>query len=283
MLDTLPASATQTAVWAAIGAAAADKGHFTLHDIESHLDNLSPALRIKARSFVWAQTRAGRLATSGEHDPRFSIIDSTPPAEAALVAHHALPIQIPRTYAGLWAVMQWFDRERKGFSALDVLRIFGHEVDPRVVRAYIEALERGRYLDTAFRVGTVQVYRVVRRSVDAPRLARDGVLLSGPRRTANMWRSMKMLAYFTALDLASAASLPELPITVEQAQRYITALVDAEYLGVRARKDEPTLYRLKNSHNTGPAAPEVLRTQFVWDANLCRVVTPSARAEEVRP
>ena len=92
-----------------------------------------------------------------------------------------------------------------------------------------------------------------------------------------------MLGYFTAAELAAGSSEPDFAVSLEQAQRYATALAEAGYLNTRERGGEPALYRLKNGMNTGPAAPEVLRAHLVWDPNKCRAMSTMARAEEVRP
>lgn len=279
--ELIPVSALQGAVWHAIQATASRDGTFSLPDVEAHLEN-HLATRIKARAFVWAQQRAGRLERLPGATPRFAVVDCEPPAEAALVASHKLSIDIPRTYDGLWALMRWLDDERGGFALIDLQAIVGHQVDPRVVREYVTALERGGFLRVEIKIGTARIYRVDRRAIEAPRVRADGTLLTGPRRTANMWRSMKMLTFFTAAELASAASMPELAVSVEQAMRYADALGDAGYLNVREQVDAPTVYRLKNAMNTGPAAPEVLRAHLVWDPNTYRVATKAARADEVR-
>lgn len=199
-----------------------------------------------------------------------------------------LAVTIPRSEAGAWSVIRDLARRASKLVTVDAVfeRMQGG-LSKDEIADYIQRLARGGFCEPVdgivVRRQPVEAWRLVRQQPETPRLRQDGVPLVGPLRFANMWRSMKMLSYFTALDLASAASLPELPITPEQAARYADDLAGAGYLLMRERAGEPRLYRLKETRNTGPAAPEVLRARFVWDPNLCRVVGDATAIEEVRP
>jgi len=194
-----------------------------------------------------------------------------------------LDIEIPRTHDGLWMLMRWFTHHKNGFALSALVAQIGANIESAEVIAYVRALERGGYLIPELTTGFDPHYRCNMKFVETPRIRADGVLMAGPQRFANMWRSMKMCGYFTALDLASAASLPDQPISREQAARYADDLVAGGYLVAKDRGDEPRLYRLKPAMNTGPAAPVVLRARFVWDANLCRIMGQASSIDEVRP
>lgn len=288
-MQELPSEACELrqATLAAVNVLGADGSTFTGHDVEMMLPPRNGRVR-RARRILFDLARQGALervnpASSVDH-AAFKVRSEPPPAtEPALFYTFNLPLQLPRTYDGLWALMNWLDRERGGFSMADVVRLVDGKITNRIVEGYVRALDRAGAITVAVKIGSARIYRVDRRFVETPRIKADGTLLQGPRRAATMWRSMKMLTYFTAQDLASAASMPDLDVSVEQAQRYAAALSEAGYLITRQRGDEAPVYRLKTTMNTGPAAPEVLRAHLVWDPNTCRVANATARAEEVRP
>lgn len=200
----------------------------------------------------------------------------------------ALTISIPRSEAGAWAIIRELARKGSRTFTVDAVHDRMQGALPKdEIADFVMRLSRGGFVapvDEPLKGhwGTRR-WRLIMGQPETPRLRPDGSPLAGPQRFANMWRTMKMITYFTALDLASAASLPELPITVEQAARYAADLAAAGYLLARERAGEAMLYRLKETRNTGPAAPEVLRARFVWDPNLCRVVGETTAIEEVRP
>lgn len=194
-----------------------------------------------------------------------------------------VPVQIPRTQDGLWMLMRWLTQHKGQFSPHDLQRAVSGNVEHQAVDQYLRALDRGGFVVPTLTIDGARAYRCDLRHVETPRVAADGAILVGPRRYATMWRSIKMLGYFTPWDLAVAASLPELAISPDQARRYADDLVAGGYLIVRSRPDDEQLYRLRPAMNTGPAAPVVLRARFVWDANLCRVMGRTAAIDEVRP
>lgn len=199
-----------------------------------------------------------------------------------------LNVVIPRGEAGAWMLMRKVGKGRKEFTAEAIVEQSRGAVDAGDLADYLARLMKGGFVEmtgvTVLKGGAVtRAYRLLKVQPETPRLSRDGVPLASPQRFACLWRAMKMLGYFTTLDLASSASLPELPISEEQAARYANDLALAGYLQMKERAGQPPLYRLKQTMNTGPCAPEVLRARFVWDPNTCRVVGDAARIEEVRP
>jgi hypothetical protein len=208
---------------------------------------------------------------------------SIPPVAVSFDVAAHVTLQIPRNHDGIWSLMRWFAQHRGGFTLSDLREQIGGNIADDEVMTYVRALDRGGFIVPELTIGFDPRYRVNLRFIETPRLRVDGSLMAGPQRFGNMWRSMKMSGYFTALDLAIGASLPELPVSREQAARYADDLVAAGYLVARDRADEPRLYRLYPKMNTGPAAPIVLRARFVWDANLCRIMGQASAIDEVRP
>ncbi len=92
-----------------------------------------------------------------------------------------------------------------------------------------------------------------------------------PRETkqGNMWRAIRGLPSFTALDVAAHACTETCPVEERDALDYCQALVRAGYLRVlrKARPGHrPATYKLVR--NTGPRPPRERRVRGVWDDNL---------------
>lgn len=199
------------------------------------------------------------------------------------VAFHvgSLNIQIPRTHDGIWMLLRWMDANRGGFSPSWLRTLIGDNIEWEAVAAYVKALERGGYVARAGGVAHDPIYRLAKWQPETPILRADGAVVAAAQRADHLWRAIKMLGLFNARDLAASASLPEWPISDEQAARYAGDLARAGYL-LERHDDRGAVWRLKRRMNTGPAAPRVLRARFVWDPNLARVVGDSVMAEEAR-
>lgn len=208
--------------------------------------------------------------------------DLTPCPQPVAFHNAKLNLQIPRNHDGIWSLMRWFAQHQGYFTLDELRRQIGGNIADEDLTAYVRALDRGGFITPELTIGFDPRYRVNLKFVETPRVRADGSLMTGPQRFGNMWRSMKMCGYFTAVDLAIAASLPDLPISREQAARYADDLVAGGYLVARDRGNEPRLYRLRPNMNTGPAAPVILRARFVWDANLCRIMGQASSVDEVR-
>ncbi|WP_054162550.1 hypothetical protein [Rhodopseudomonas sp. AAP120] len=129
-----------------------------------------------------------------------------------------------------------------------------------------------------------KLYRVVIHTSEAPRLRRDGSK-ARPSGQLQMWRAIRQLSRFDYSELARVASTDELTIAEVTAKTYVKRLADAGYLQMLKActpgrvNSSPALWRLKLSMNTGPLAPQILRTRFVFDANRKAVVGSAALAE----
>lgn len=121
------------------------------------------------------------------------------------------------------------------------------------------------------------VFRLVKDSgVEAPRVRRDGSLVPVPQTDA-LWRAMKMIGSFTALDLAAATGAAEL-----QCRDYCQHLARAGYLQAQYEHPKPSRYRLIPAKNTGPLPPQIQRTKAVYDPNLRQIVWADADAAASR-
>ena len=200
----------------------------------------------------------------------------------------SLSAQLPRTYADFWEIMRRLDASQGSFTLRDVDGKTAGDVHTRSVRNYLIRLVRGGYAEHA---GIQQkpngrkakLYRLVKRPKTAPKLRRDGSERPAETSQGRLWRTMKMLRTFTVRELAVAASFAEATITRQTAKSYLTHLVAAGYVTLDHNgSSRAGIYRLKPQMNTGPQAPQIMRTKFVWDPNLQQVMGDNHVAEEVR-
>lgn len=88
--------------------------------------------------------------------------------------------------------------------------------------------------------------------------------ISGPNKSTRqrMWQSMRCLQNFTVENIISTAN-----VGLSSAQKFVKALLNANYIAVCDKKGFRVTYRL--IRNTGPHAPEIGRNRdFVFDVNL---------------
>ncbi|MCF8483330.1 MAG: hypothetical protein K9H25_23140 [Rhodospirillum sp.] len=188
-----------------------------------------------------------------------------------------LAVRVPRGQQGMWEIM----RRLRSFTTKHV-----HDQTnirhKQTVSDYIRSLTKVGFLeqDGVGEAGAL-VYRIVRDQPDAPSVRRDGSIAAPHGRGQDqMWRTMKMMNEFTARDIRALASTDDVKVTLVAAKDYLKNLHFAGYLqvlreakpGHKPGTGELTLYRLLPSMNTGPLAPMVQRTQWVWDPNLRKAV-----------
>ena len=152
------------------------------------------------------------------------------------------------------------------------------------VRDYINRLKRAGYLEKLpdIRQTNTQykayLYKAIKRPLKAPRLQRDGTVVTQGRGRDQMWRTIKMIGAFTAKDLAVSATTKEVKVAEGYAEDYIKFLYRAGYLKcTKAHKVSggKATYRLLPGKNTGPKPPQIQRTKEVFDPNLEKVMWSS--------
>lgn len=96
--------------------------------------------------------------------------------------------------------------------------------------------------------------------------------------TTNMWRAIRGLRTFTAVDIAAHATLPGAVVEVSEAASYCRALLSAGIIRVASKggRQRHTNYRL--IRDLGPAAPERCRVSAIWDPNEGRFVYVAPRS-----
>lgn len=175
------------------------------------------------------------------------------------------------TREAIWRVI----RELKIFTVRDLQQ--QTTMDVASVRDYCVGLERAGYLfelvnstsqsDNLFVAKEYELVKDV--GVDAPRVRKDGSKVVQGQGREQMWRAMRILKSFSALELAVNASTEECTVKESSAADYCKHLCHAGYLTKNAKGK---IYRFLPSRYTGPKPPMIQRTKQVFDANLKKVM-----------
>lgn len=197
---------------------------------------------------------------------------------------HELKTSVPRGFDGFWLIIRALDADGPWTTAMVVERT---NVLHQSVGDFVVRLVKGGYAacvgeEPNGKLHPIKRYRLRQTPSEAPRLRRDGSECL-PTRQEQMWRAMRALAQFDYRELAFAASTDTVAVSPVAARDYIARLSHAGYLTtVRAAKPgTPAIWRLRPAMNTGPLAPLVMRTKFVWDANRQAVMGAAEPAREV--
>lgn len=167
----------------------------------------------------------------------------------------------PQGRPAVWAAI----RQAGTFTVLDL----SHETDvPRKTALdYVKALVAGGYVEELGPAGHTMAYRLVNDvGREAPRVRRDGSLVSMGRAQENLWRTMRMVGSFTATELAVQASTEETPVSVVAAADYCRYLALAGYLMVAGAGDA-RCWTFIPARYTGPLPPQIQRIKQVFDQN----------------
>lgn len=193
-----------------------------------------------------------------------------------------LNVRVPRGNQAYWEII----RELRTFTISDIEK--RSNVHRNTIGDYVRCLAKARVIIATGKCGKAIVYRLAVDQPDAPSVRRDGTLATPPGLgQERMWRSMKMLKTFDAGELASSASPDtDAPVSVFAAADYIKNLHRAGYLtivvpakpGHKTGTGNPARYRLRPDMITGPLAPQIQRTDWVWDPNRKCVMGPEARS-----
>ncbi len=181
-----------------------------------------------------------------------------------------LTLRVPRGQQGFWEIIRDLHRRKKTWSVADIDG--ASNVAPATVRDFVQRLLKAGYIARA----GAKKFRLVKDQPSAPRLKRDGSPAKEPGVGQDqMWRAMKMMKDFDKRELALAASTEGHRVSVIAAKDYIQNLDRAGYLILLAGAipGRAAIWRLKPAMNTGPLAPQVQRTSYIYDPNR-RVVMP---------
>lgn len=190
-----------------------------------------------------------------------------------------LSVRVPRGQQAYWDIIRDLASQGEPFTVRDIL--LGTNAPKDTVGEYVARLVRGGYLE---RVGAGpdrrMRFRLLRDRPDAPRVRKDGSEATETGRgNDQLWRAMRMLKTFTARELAVYASTDTVVVKLATARAYCDDLAKVGYLAVieEARTGHisharPRTYRLRPDMVTGPRAPMIQRTKFVWDPNLKKIM-----------
>lgn len=200
---------------------------------------------------------------------------------------HALRVEIPRGFADYWSIIRELDAQGPWTIAMVVGRTRSHH---EVVGRYVRRLRKGGYAEV---VGSIErgglkpvsLYQLLKTPTAAPRLRENGSECL-PTVQEQMWVAMRSLQQFDARELSFAATTDEVSPSLAAAKSYVARLAAAGYLtmvrpGKGGSAGRLAVWRLKAAMNTGPLAPMVMHTRFVWDQNRAAIIGAPTAAEEV--
>lgn len=158
-------------------------------------------------------------------------------------------------------------------------------IPERTIMTYLLSLTRAEYLEATHGESSRHTdgavvfpptsYRLIRDcGVEAPRIKVNGMPVTQGAGREALWRTMKILKFFTRSDLARAASTASCVVSERDAMCYLQFLCKAGYVAVHvaSKPGTQTLWRFVAAKNTGPRAPMIQRVKHVYDPNLGEVV-----------
>lgn len=181
----------------------------------------------------------------------------------------------PQGQDGVWI----FIRKNPEFTITEIVK--ATDIIRKTVSDYIKRLEAGKIVEKRPDYDQSKVFVLVRdMGVHAPRIARDGTPVTQGGGVKNMWRSMRLLAQFTPLDLALHSTTDIISVTEATSRSYCSMLLKAGYLRV-LKKAVPGKHQASYRfiRDTGPLPPQIQRVKQVYDPNL-REVTYSPEPKQ---
>lgn len=174
----------------------------------------------------------------------------------------------------VWDALKAEARAEAGRLTLTVLADRAR-VDRKTAADFLAGLVAAGYVDRVEdAVLGCPTFRLVRDGgFHAPRVRKDGTMVTQGVGVTNMWRSMRIMRVFTAPEIAQIATTPAVTVTEATAQSYIGMLFATGFLKVIEKanpvKDRKASYRLVR--NTGPKPPMIQRVKRVYDPNTGQV------------
>lgn len=163
-------------------------------------------------------------------------------------------------------------------------------IEPATIFSYLRSLQKAGFIAvvepaTAQRK---QVYALARdNGCEAPRIDKQGRPVTQGMGNEQMWRTLRLIGEFGALELAAHASTERVPVLAQTAERYLGHLYRAGYLVLvcPARKlgsggYQPARYRLAPGKYSGPRPPMIQRSKAVYDPNLDQVVWEEVQRDD---
>lgn len=128
--------------------------------------------------------------------------------------------------------------------------------------------------------GRRRTYRLLKDSVEPPRVRADGSLIDSGQGNQKAWNTMRKRKIFTLADLHALSSTTQRPVERSALRQYLKYLEYAGYIRKTKGIDIDTAtYRLVR--DTGPKAPQIQRVKQVWDPNIRKVTWPLSAPEVI--
>ncbi len=176
----------------------------------------------------------------------------------------------PADRQALWDAI----RATKGetFVVADIRR--ATDRNQKTIADYLHCLVAGGFIENAAQTslsGPARYWLIGSPPVEAPRLRKDGTPVTQGGGTENMWRTMRMLAEFSARDVAAHANTEAVAVSESTAKTYCSMLYGAGYLRQTQapRPGRLAVYRL--IRRSGPRPPMIQRIKRVFDPNTGEV------------
>jgi len=190
-------------------------------------------------------------------------------------------IALPRGEDAIWSALLDLDARASGAGVSLAVLERATGADEASIREYLRRLGKSGHVRIC---GTIparapsrqpaNLYAVATRSLEAPRIRRDGTVV--PESAIDrMWRVMRIMRGFSAHDLSEAAQ-----VSVATAERYLRHLCAGDAAVVQhdgqplARRNYLVIRQL------GPRAPRVLQGHVVYDPNA-RALLGAVETEEL--
>lgn len=188
-----------------------------------------------------------------------------------------------RGFAYFWDLMLSANKAQKKFTFRDICNTDRgvsqpHEKD---LLDFVKRLVKSGHLSVETR-NEVVTYTLEKPQRMTPRIRRDGTVV--PNGQQQIWNAIRQLRNFTATELFRACATDDHAPKLETVKAYLNTLVTAGILNTRPTetKVKPWAYSLVRAKNTGPLAPQILRSKAVFDPNRKKLFTSEIEAKEAQ-
>ncbi len=175
-------------------------------------------------------------------------------------------IALPKGETAIWAALQQLQREQMSYTLQEIEKTC--KADEASIREYLRRLLKSGHVQIVGSrparkpsTGKALLYAILKTSIDAPRVRRDGSPVPEPA-IERMWRVMRMMRAFTAHDLSYAANVP-----MATAQRYLRHLGQGDQPVVQHDGAPLSRRGYMVVRQLGPRAPKILVGHVVYDPN----------------
>lgn len=189
----------------------------------------------------------------------------------------------------MWSAMLTLNR--KGDWTISQVTDLAYPVELSSVKTYVDSLEKAGLVVRKASAQTKDAangskftsipYRLTVNWPQAPRIDREGKVVTQGLGVLAMWRAARIRKAFKPSELARDASVGEIVVKLSTAKQYCIALAKSGHFAITKKGTGASVeseYRLIN--DTGPHAPAITRAKVVFDRNKGCVQTIES-AEEI--